>query len=108
MLMERVDVAVIGGGQSGLATAHALRQRGIRPVVLGIRPGGRVVAAVLRQPHPVLPSPVQLPSRPSLRRRPAAGRGGRLPPALRRPTGRGGPHRSPRGRSPRRRGRGGV
>lgn len=32
--MEHVDVAVIGGGQSGLATAQALRQRGIGPVVL--------------------------------------------------------------------------
>ncbi|MGW5433250.1 flavin-containing monooxygenase [Streptomyces sp. NPDC004059] len=32
--MEHVDVAVIGGGQSGLATAHALLQRGLRPVVL--------------------------------------------------------------------------
>lgn len=32
--MEHVDVAVIGGGQSGLAAAHALRQRGIGPVVL--------------------------------------------------------------------------
>ncbi|MGI3226124.1 flavin-containing monooxygenase [Streptomyces sp. GTA36] len=32
--MEHVDVAVIGGGQSGLATAQALRQRGIKPVVL--------------------------------------------------------------------------
>ncbi|WP_328828824.1 NAD(P)/FAD-dependent oxidoreductase [Streptomyces sp. NBC_00252] len=32
--MEHVDVAVIGGGQSGLATAHALRRRGIEPVVL--------------------------------------------------------------------------
>ncbi|WP_326793825.1 NAD(P)/FAD-dependent oxidoreductase (plasmid) [Streptomyces sp. NBC_00841] len=32
--MEHVDVAVIGGGQSGLATAHALRQWGVEPVVL--------------------------------------------------------------------------
>lgn len=32
--MEHVDVAVIGGGQSGLATAHALLRRGLRPVVL--------------------------------------------------------------------------
>ncbi|MFC6064108.1 flavin-containing monooxygenase [Streptomyces ochraceiscleroticus] len=32
--MEHVDVAVIGGGQSGLAAAHALRQRGVAPVVL--------------------------------------------------------------------------
>ncbi|MEU5639697.1 flavin-containing monooxygenase [Streptomyces milbemycinicus] len=32
--MECVDVVVIGGGQSGLATARALRQHGIRPVVL--------------------------------------------------------------------------
>ncbi|MFI5569181.1 flavin-containing monooxygenase [Streptomyces sp. NPDC051740] len=32
--MEHVDVAVIGGGQSGLAAARALRQRGFKPVVL--------------------------------------------------------------------------
>ncbi|MFJ4539999.1 flavin-containing monooxygenase [Streptomyces tibetensis] len=32
--MEQVDVAVIGGGQSGLATAYALLGRGLRPVVL--------------------------------------------------------------------------
>ncbi|OSP40488.1 FAD-dependent oxidoreductase, partial [Streptomyces sp. 13-12-16] len=32
--MERTDVAVIGGGQSGLAVAHALLRRGLRPVVL--------------------------------------------------------------------------
>ncbi|MFF3327450.1 flavin-containing monooxygenase [Streptomyces sp. NPDC002889] len=32
--MEHLDVAVIGGGQSGLAAAHALRRRGRTPVVL--------------------------------------------------------------------------
>ncbi|MBB1251814.1 NAD(P)-binding domain-containing protein [Streptomyces sp. OF3] len=32
--MEMVDVAVVGGGQSGLATARALVERGLRPVVL--------------------------------------------------------------------------
>ncbi|WP_308310489.1 NAD(P)-binding domain-containing protein [Streptomyces sp. CC210A] len=32
--MERVEVAVIGGGQSGLAAAHTLRERGLTPVVL--------------------------------------------------------------------------
>ncbi|MGW0839376.1 flavin-containing monooxygenase [Streptomyces sp. NPDC002787] len=32
--MEQVDVAVIGGGQSGLAAAHALRRQGREPVVL--------------------------------------------------------------------------
>ncbi|MFG2680329.1 flavin-containing monooxygenase [Streptomyces sp. NPDC048392] len=32
--MEHVDVAVIGGGQSGLATAHALRRQGLKPVIL--------------------------------------------------------------------------
>ncbi|MET8897802.1 flavin-containing monooxygenase [Streptomyces albogriseolus] len=32
--MEPTDVAVIGGGRSGLATAHALQRRGLRPVVL--------------------------------------------------------------------------
>ncbi|MEU3206044.1 FAD-dependent oxidoreductase [Streptomyces cyaneofuscatus] len=32
--MEPIDVAVIGGGQSGLATAHMLLRHGLRPVVL--------------------------------------------------------------------------
>ncbi|OEU86626.1 FAD-dependent oxidoreductase [Streptomyces abyssalis] len=32
--MEYSDVVIIGGGQSGLAAAHALRQRGLRPLVL--------------------------------------------------------------------------
>ncbi|MFF7643023.1 FAD-dependent oxidoreductase [Streptomyces canus] len=32
--MEHIDVAVIGGGQSGLATAHALLRHGLRSVVL--------------------------------------------------------------------------
>ncbi|MBO8185251.1 flavin-containing monooxygenase [Streptomyces spirodelae] len=32
--MEHIDVAVIGGGQSGLATAHALLRHELRPVVL--------------------------------------------------------------------------
>ncbi|MFD5492608.1 flavin-containing monooxygenase [Streptomyces sp. NPDC127091] len=32
--MEHIDVVVIGGGQSGLATTHALLRRGLRPVVL--------------------------------------------------------------------------
>ncbi|MEU8349369.1 FAD-dependent oxidoreductase, partial [Streptomyces sp. NPDC048845] len=32
--MEDVDVAVIGGGQSGLAAAHALLGQGLEPVVL--------------------------------------------------------------------------
>ncbi|WP_326648151.1 MULTISPECIES: NAD(P)-binding domain-containing protein [unclassified Streptomyces] len=32
--MEHLDVAVIGGGQSGLAAAHALRKQGLEPVVL--------------------------------------------------------------------------
>ncbi|GGQ34666.1 monooxygenase [Streptomyces griseomycini] len=32
--MEHIDVAVIGGGQSGLATAHALLRHGLRPVAL--------------------------------------------------------------------------
>ncbi|WP_030931668.1 flavin-containing monooxygenase [Streptomyces sp. NRRL B-24720] len=32
--MKYVDVAVIGGGQSGLAAAHALLSEGLRPVVL--------------------------------------------------------------------------
>ncbi|MEV0694085.1 NAD(P)/FAD-dependent oxidoreductase [Streptomyces sp. NPDC050388] len=32
--MEHIDVVVIGGGQSGLASAHALLRRGLRPVVL--------------------------------------------------------------------------
>ena len=32
--MEHVDVMVIGGGQSGLAAAHALRNQGLAPVIL--------------------------------------------------------------------------
>ncbi|MEU7039412.1 NAD(P)/FAD-dependent oxidoreductase [Streptomyces sp. NPDC046237] len=32
--MEHVDVAVIGGGQSGLAAAHSLLRQGLRPVIL--------------------------------------------------------------------------
>ncbi|MGP4046874.1 flavin-containing monooxygenase [Streptomyces sp. 2A115] len=32
--MGHVDVAVIGGGQSGLAAAHALRRQALQPVVL--------------------------------------------------------------------------
>lgn len=32
--MERIDVAVIGGGQFGLATAYTLLCRGLRPVAL--------------------------------------------------------------------------
>ncbi|MFJ6992667.1 flavin-containing monooxygenase [Streptomyces sp. NPDC003090] len=32
--MEHIDVAVIGGGQSGLAAARALLRRGLRPAVL--------------------------------------------------------------------------
>ncbi|WP_137988492.1 flavin-containing monooxygenase [Streptomyces vilmorinianum] len=32
--MEYIDVAVIGGGQSGLATAHSLLRVGLRPVIL--------------------------------------------------------------------------
>lgn len=32
--MENFDVVIVGGGQSGLVAAHALRQRGLRPVVL--------------------------------------------------------------------------
>ncbi|GII54140.1 monooxygenase [Planotetraspora thailandica] len=32
--MEHADVVVIGGGQSGLATAHALLRQGLKPVIL--------------------------------------------------------------------------
>ncbi|MGW3507069.1 flavin-containing monooxygenase [Streptomyces sp. NPDC000994] len=40
--MERLDVVVVGGGQSGLAAAHALRAEGLKPVVLEAsdRPSG--------------------------------------------------------------------
>lgn len=40
--MEHIEVAVIGGGQSGLAAAHALLRQGLQPVVLGAsdRPTG--------------------------------------------------------------------
>ncbi|WP_407835939.1 flavin-containing monooxygenase [Streptomyces sp. DSM 116496] len=42
VFVERIEVAVIGGGQAGLATAHALIQQGLRPVVLEAsdRPAG--------------------------------------------------------------------
>ena len=32
--MERIDVAVIGGGQSGLAAAHTLLRHKLQPMVL--------------------------------------------------------------------------
>ncbi|WP_030611013.1 hypothetical protein [Streptomyces sclerotialus] len=32
--MEHFDIAIIGGGQSDLAAAHAVRERGLQPVVL--------------------------------------------------------------------------
>src|SRR5438067_13617987 len=32
--MERVDVAVVGGGQAGLATSHELTEAGVEHVVL--------------------------------------------------------------------------
>jgi len=32
--LERVEVVIVGGGQAGLATAHELVERGVRPVVL--------------------------------------------------------------------------
>jgi putative flavoprotein involved in K+ transport len=32
--MDLIDTLIIGAGQSGLAAAHALRARGIEPVVL--------------------------------------------------------------------------
>ncbi|MDI6098831.1 NAD(P)/FAD-dependent oxidoreductase [Actinoplanes sp. NEAU-A12] len=40
--MTSVDLVVIGGGQAGLATAHAALRRGLQPVVLdaAARPGG--------------------------------------------------------------------
>ncbi|GAB2780495.1 ArsO family NAD(P)H-dependent flavin-containing monooxygenase [Streptomyces chlorus] len=41
--MEHVDVVVIGGGQSGLATTHALLRHGLRPVVL--EASGRVAGS---------------------------------------------------------------
>lgn len=33
-MMERFDVAIIGGGQSGVAAAHAPLWDGLRPLVL--------------------------------------------------------------------------
>ncbi|GGQ35491.1 hypothetical protein GCM10010233_61600 [Streptomyces pseudogriseolus] len=64
MLMEHIDVAVIGDGQSGLATAHALpRARCETGGAEGVRARGRVVAPLLRQPHAVLARPVRLPAR---------------------------------------------
>ncbi|WP_354644674.1 FAD-dependent oxidoreductase [Kitasatospora camelliae] len=57
--MDLADVAVIGGGQSGLAMARALRERGLNPAVLEASgPGGGIVAPLLRQPDPVLSGPV--------------------------------------------------
>ncbi|MFD3328213.1 NAD(P)-binding protein [Streptomyces sp. NPDC058701] len=43
MVVEHVGVAVIGGGQSGLAAAHALARRGRVPALLAgpNRPGHR-------------------------------------------------------------------
>ncbi|WP_254047317.1 FAD-dependent oxidoreductase [Streptomyces aureus] len=32
--MDRVEVAVIGGGQSGLSAAYSLLEEGLRPVIL--------------------------------------------------------------------------
>ncbi|SDN07508.1 FAD-dependent oxidoreductase [Streptomyces wuyuanensis] len=59
--MEHVEVAVIGGGQSGLAAAYALCERGLKPVVLeASEEAGRLLAALLRRPHPLLPGEMQL------------------------------------------------
>ncbi|MGW5474205.1 hypothetical protein [Streptomyces chartreusis] len=41
--MEQIDVAVIGGGQSGLSVAHALRKKGGCTQWSWRRPGGRLV-----------------------------------------------------------------
>ena len=45
--IERIDVAIIGAGVAGLAAARALRERGVRTVVLEARRriGGRVLTA---------------------------------------------------------------
>lgn len=66
--MERTDVVVIGGGQSGLAAAHALVRHGLRPVLLEAsdRPAGswpryydslRLFSPARYSSLPVLPFP---------------------------------------------------
>jgi len=56
------DVAIVGGGYSGLSAAHALQRRGIEPVVLEARSvgwgasgrNGGVVSAKFRVPFPAI------------------------------------------------------
>lgn len=59
--MEHLDVAVIGGGESGLAAAYALRKQGLKPVML--EASGRTAGS---WPHyydslTLLPRPVTAP-----------------------------------------------
>lgn len=56
--MERVEVAIVGGGVAGLAAAAALRKRGHRVLVVEARdrPGGRI----LTMRDPKLPVPIEL------------------------------------------------
>ena len=61
MPSSRPPVIVVGGGQSGLAAARALRELRMPTVILEAsdRPT-RIVAALLRQPARVLASRLQL------------------------------------------------
>lgn len=111
--MEHVEVAVTGGGQSGLATAHALLQHGLRPVAVDA--SGRAAGAwphyydslTLFSPARIA-RPVQLRARYAVPQRqprplPAPRRSRRLPRRLRRLPGRRDPHGLPRHRGPPRR-----
>ena len=96
-----MDTIVIGGGQSGLAAARALRAAGLHPRrARSRRPAHRLLAALLRQPHPVLPRPLQRHARPRLPgdpdRYPTRDEVGRLPGSATPPPSTPNPHRRPR------------